>query len=49
MIWSFPEGATGLNGVYRLTFTVPLKAGSGLAQVRVFTPGATGSAAFAIS
>jgi hypothetical protein len=43
------RGATGLNGVYRLTFTVPLKAGSGLAQVRVFTPGATGSAAFAIS
>jgi hypothetical protein len=43
------RGSTDLNGVYRLTFIVPLKAGQGLAQVRVFTPGATRGAAFAVS
>ena len=43
------RGVANADGVFRLLFPVPTTAGSGLAQVRVTTPGAVGGAAFAVS
>lgn len=43
------RGVAASDGVFRVLFSVPATAGSGLAQVRVTTPGAVGSVSFAVS